>query len=76
MQQALDGLNWVPDRGATLVSMDIHNYIDMGDGRYLCDMTYVVNTARHNGTPQSTTNCKIIFMATNDGYLAEAMFNY
>lgn len=76
MQQALDGLNWVPDRGASLVSMEIRSYINMGGGRFLCDMTYVVNTLRHNGQPQSTTNCKVVFVATNDGFKAEAMFNY
>ena len=76
MQQALDGLNWVPDRGATLVSMEIHNCIDIGNDRFLCDMTYVVNTTRHSGEPQSTTDCKIVFVYTGSGFQAETMLNY
>lgn len=76
MHQALDGLNWVPDRGATLVSLKINRCLDIGNGRLLCDMTYVVNTVRHNGTPQSTTNCKVIFAESGGSLKAETMLNY
>jgi len=76
MHQALDGLNWVPDRGATLVSLKINRCLDIGNGRLLCDMTYVVNTLRHNGQPQSTTNCKVIFAESGGALKAETMLNY
>lgn len=71
--KALDGLYWVPNLHASLVSLDIHSYVNLGDNRYLCDLTYVVNTRDHTGQVQKTENWKIVFTATSNGLKAENM---
>ncbi len=75
MYAALDGLGWVSDRRGTLDDLQIHHYIDLGGGRYLCDLTYVVTTRYWSGDSQTTTHVKMIFLQTEDGLKAESMLN-
>lgn len=75
MYAALDGLGWVTDRKATVDSLEIHHYIDLGGGRYLCDLTYVVTTRYWSGNNQTSTHVKMIFLQTEDGLKAESMLN-
>lgn len=76
MYAALDGLYWVSDRGAVLSAIDIHHYINIGGGRYMCDVTYVVDTRDYSGAVQTTSNVKIIFLETENGLKAETMTSY
>lgn len=73
MNNARDGLNWVRDRGAFITGTDVPYQISLGDGRYLCDVTYTVEYA--NGT-QVTETVHIIFTQTQDGLKAESMISY
>lgn len=75
MYAALDGLGWVSDRRATLDSLEVHHYIDLGEGRFLCDLTYVVTTRYWSGDNQTSTHVKMIFLQTEDGLKAESMLN-
>lgn len=76
MYAALDGLYWISDRGAVLSSLDIHHYVSVGNGRYLCDLTYVVDTNNFSGSVQTTNNLKVFFIETADGLKAESMLSY
>ena len=76
MHAALDGLYWISDRGATLTELDIHHYVSVGEGRYLCDLTYVVNTKNFAGDIQTSSNLKVFFVETEDGLKAESMLSY
>lgn len=76
MYAALDGLYWISDRGATLTELTIHHYVSVGDGRYLCDLTYVVNTKNFSGDIQTRSNLKVFFVETKDGLKAESMLSY
>ncbi len=76
MYAALDGLSWISDRGAVLSQLDIHHYIHLGEGRYLCDLTYVVDTNNHTGSIQSTSNLWVFFVQTEKGLRAESMLSY
>lgn len=74
--KAIDGLSWVSNLHASVVSIDISRYVNIGDGRYLCDITYVVNTRDYTGQVQKTENWKVIFSETANGLKAENMIPY
>ncbi len=76
MYAALDGLSWISDRGAVLSELDIHHYIHVGEGRYLCDLTYVVDTNNHTGSIQSISSLWVFFVQTENGLRAESMLSY
>ncbi len=76
MQAALDGLSWVVDRKAVLTSLQLHYYIDLGDGRYLCDLTYAVDSKGYAGTVQTVSDLWVIFVETQDGLKTEFMLSY
>lgn len=71
----LDGLLWVSDRHASLESIDIHKYIPIGDSRYLCQLTYVINTRTYAGATRSENHVAVIFQNTASGLKAEMMVN-
>ena len=75
MRNAIDGLYWVSDRGAKLASITTGHYINIGEGRYLCDVTYVVDTKTFNGDVQTTASVKLIFLQTENGLKAETMLS-
>ena len=76
LRSAIDGLYWVSDRHATLDHIDVHHYVRTGEGKYICTLTYVVNTTTFNGSTQTTTNVKLVFAETANGLRAEGMLNY
>lgn len=73
MYNAINGLYWVTDRGAQITAIDITACVSLGDGRYLCDVTYRVNTRDHSGSVQAESRVKIIFAETQSGLKAESM---
>jgi len=72
MGKALDGLNWVSDKYAKVVSIQMNRCVPMESGRYLCDVTYLVDT-RVNETVRSESHVQIIILETDDGLKAESM---
>lgn len=76
MYAALDGLYWISDRGAKLAELTIHHYVSVGQGRYLCDLTYVVDTQNFTGNIQTSSNLKVFFVETEQGLRAESMLSY
>ena len=76
MYAALDGLYWIADRGAVITDFDIHHYVNVGDGRYLCDLTYVVSMNTFSGLMETVNNIKIFFVETDKGLRAESMLSY
>lgn len=75
MRNAIDGLYWVSDRGAKLASITTGHYINIGNGRYFCDVTYVVDTKTFSGNVQTTASVKLIFLQTENGLKAESMLS-
>lgn len=76
MYAALDGLGWISDRHATLTELNIHHYVNVGNGRYLCDLTYVVNTKTSAGDIVTSSNLKVFFVETENGLKTESMLSY
>ncbi len=73
---SISGLEYAQSRGDKLVDMTMHRYVDIGNGYYLCDVTYLVDTTGREGVVQTTTNMKIIVTRTNNGLLVDAMSGY
>lgn len=76
MRSAIDGLYWVSDRHAVLDHIDVHHYVRTGEGKYICTLTYAVNTNTFNGSTQASSNIKLVFAETANGLRAEGMLNY
>lgn len=76
MYMAIGGLNWVSDRNASVTSLVIHRYVNIGDNRYLCDLSYEVTNKTYAGIIQSVNHIKVVYLKTELGLKAEAMVNY
>lgn len=76
MRDAVEGLRYAQSNGDKIASIEIHQMIDLGEGRYLCDVTYLVDTTGRKGVVQTSNNVKIIVVETDNGLKAEAMTSY
>lgn len=68
---AIDGLYWVSDRHASVSDINISYQMEIEDGRYLCNVTYVVETNTFSGPSLATNHEIMIFVQTEDGLRAE-----
>jgi hypothetical protein len=76
MRDAIEGLHFAQSQGDKIVSITANHLVNIGDGRYLCDVTYLVDTTGREGVVQTTNNVKIIVVETTDGLKAESMTSY
>ena len=68
---AIDGLYWVSDRHASVGDIDIAYQMEIEEGRYLCDVTYVIETNTFSGPSQAVNHEIMIFVQTEDGLRTE-----
>ncbi|MBP3305129.1 MAG: hypothetical protein J6L24_04075 [Oscillospiraceae bacterium] len=73
MHDSFEGLKWVRDRKASLKSMTIQHRVSLGNGCYLCDVTY---TVKYSNSTVITDSVQIIFRDTDSGLLAETLRSY
>jgi len=76
MYKALDGLGWAADSGSVITDTKIHRYVNLGNNRYLCDITYTVEAQVYRDDPITVNNAKIIILETNNGLFVESLTNY
>jgi hypothetical protein len=76
MYEAIVGLYWVTDRHATVTGLEFHNYLNLGDDRYLCLLTYTVDTTDFAGSIQAVSNVMLFLKQTDAGLKAESMISY
>lgn len=76
MQEALDGMQFAQSRGDEVADIQVHHYIQLPDGKYMCDVTYKVNTTGNEGVVQTTTNVKMIIVESGNKLLVESMIGY
>lgn len=76
MQKALDGLAYAQSRGDTIVSITNNQFIQIADDRYICDVTYVVDTTGREGVVQTTLNAKVVVVRTASGLKVETLVSY
>lgn len=75
MRDAVRGLNWVTDRNASIQSITVNRCIAAAVGKYICDITYVVNTRDITGEIQSESSLFVVFTQTGSGLKAESMIS-
>lgn len=76
LKMALDGLTYAQSKGDEIVSITMNQQIAITDDKYLCDVTYVVDTTGKEGVVQTTNNAQIIVVRTEDGFLVEKLTSY
>lgn len=76
MYETISGLKWITDRRSKITSVTINRCVNIGQQRYLCDLTYHVDTNDFSGAMQVVANLKLILYKTESGLLAEAMTSY
>jgi hypothetical protein len=54
----------------------VNQLADIGEGRYFCDVTYIVETVGREGAVETTNNLKLIILETENGLKIEAMTRY
>ena len=73
---AIDGLQYAQSWGDTLQNITINRLVDIGESRYMCDVTYIVETYAKAGLMRTENNLKLIFAETENGLRIEAMTRY
>lgn len=76
MEDAIEGLYFAQSKGDEIDSITINQRYKIEDGKYLCDVTYLVNTTGFEGVVQTDNNAKIILVESGDGLLVETMISY
>ncbi len=76
LKNALDGLQFAQSRGDRVDSITIHHMVNIGNGQYLVDLTYLVSTTGLEGVVQTTNNVKLIITQTATGPKTEVLISY
>ena len=76
MADTTAALLWVTDRRASVSAITLGRCLRLEEGRYLCDVTYVVDTRDHTGKVEVTNHIDLIVVATDAGLRAESMISH
>lgn len=76
MSMALDGLSWAQSNGDVLVSITYNRFISIGDGKYICDATYEVDTSGREGIVRTTSNVRFVIVDIPGGPRVEMLTSY
>lgn len=75
-RSALPNYQFSQNKGDKVVSQTINRMVNIGNDRYLCDVTYLVDTNGKQGVVRTTNHVKIILVQDQSRLLAEAMTSY
>lgn len=76
LQAAIAGLQFGQSQGDEVVSITTHHQMKLEEGKYLCDITYELDTTGKQGVVRTTTSAKLIIIDTDDGLKLESMNIY
>ena len=76
LRSAISGMEYAQSGGDKIDSVTVHRAVPLEEGRFLCDVTYVVSTKGKKGVVQTTTHMKVIAAETGKGLRIEAMTQY
>ena len=76
MEDSIPGFSWVTDRNVKIQPLTVNRYISIGNGRYICDVTCIYDTRNIHGDTREELALKIVFLETETGLRAEAMYTY
>ena len=73
---AIDGLQYAQSWGDTIKEITINRMVDLGENRYLCDVTYMVDNYSKSGLTTTENNLKLFIVDGDYGLRIEAMTRY
>lgn len=73
---AIGGLYYAQSLRDTIEETTVNQYANLGNGRYFCDISYVVETVGKKGAVEMSYNMKIIMLVTDVGLRVEGMTRY
>lgn len=76
MYQALDGLGWARNTNSSITEIRSNHTVALGGGRYLCDVTYTVESQLYRDDPITVNNAKIIMIELNGKLYVESLLVY
>lgn len=76
MLKAVEGMEFAQSRGDELDTITIHHLVRLEEGRFLCDVTYLVNTLGYEGVVQTTNNAHMIVVERDGTLLIESLIAY
>ena len=77
VSRAYDGFQYGQSKSDTITSFVTHYLIDAGDGKYLCDVTYEVDSLGRDGKlHHSVNNAQVILVRSGNSFLAERLISY
>ena len=76
LSDAIDGLQFGQSKGDKIVSLVAHHQVRLGEGIYLCDITYEIDTTGRDGVVRTTTNAKLIIVDTASGMKLQSISFY
>lgn len=76
LSTAIGGLYYAQSLRDTIQETTVNQYANLGDGRYFCDISYVVETVGKKGAVDVSYNLKVIMLVTDVGLRVEAMTRY
>lgn len=76
VQQAIGAMGFASSRGDEIKAITVNKYCALGNGYYLCDVTYDVATIGQDGLHEYPNYLKIIINGSGDTLLASAMASY
>lgn len=76
LHESLQGQAYAHSQKDDVMSIEYHHIIRIEEGRYICDVTYLVDTINQHGNIQTTNNIKVVVVQTDDGLKVETMTAY
>lgn len=77
INKAYDGLQYGQSRSDTITAFTSNHIIDVGGGKYLCDVTYEVDSLGRDGKlHHSVNNAWLFLVRTNSGLKAERLLSH
>ena len=76
LEQAIPGLGYASSKSDEIQSITIHEIMNVGNGYYVCDVTYLVETLGQADYVTTTNNAKLVLVQTPYGFLVDAQVSY
>ena len=77
VSRAYDGLQYGQSKSDTITSFVTNYLIDAGNGKYICDVTYEVDSLGRDGKlHHSVNNAQVILVRSGNSLLAERLISY
>lgn len=76
LKDAIEGLQFGQSKGDEVVSITTNLQMALENDRYLCDVTYEVDTTGREGVVRTTTSVRLYVVKTDSGLKLEAMSIY